>query len=352
MAKKIEEKYKELSDISDDDIKNYYEDYINTHIKTSRVILDMPINLKEYLKNRFKFTNTILESLYCVINNIYVQPTCKICNKPVKFYNISTGYSIYCSTKCSMNDKDIINKLHNTFLEKYSVDWYSKSNEYIEKIHNTCLNKYGENHFTKTEQYKDNIKKINNEKYGCDWGFQSDIIKDKIKQTCISKYNCENISQNKQISIRKSIKMSSLESQKKHKETLKRNNTFNKSKPEEECYNILKKKFPYIIRQYKDIRYPFNCDFYIPSIDLFIEYNGSQFHHRHEFDNNNIDDINELNKLKEKSTGKNQYSNIIKTWTINDPYKRLVAKQNNLNYIEFWNINEVKTWINNYEQEN
>ena len=128
MAKKIEEKYSNLSNISDDDIKNYYEDYINTHIKTSRVILDMPINLKEYLKNRFKFTNTILESLYCVINNIYVQPTCKICNKPVKFYNISTGYSIYCSTKCSMNDKDIINKLHNTFLEKYSVDWYYKSN--------------------------------------------------------------------------------------------------------------------------------------------------------------------------------------------------------------------------------
>ena len=30
MAKKIEEKYKELSNISDDDIKNYYEDYINT----------------------------------------------------------------------------------------------------------------------------------------------------------------------------------------------------------------------------------------------------------------------------------------------------------------------------------
>ena len=26
--------------------------------------------------------------------------------------------------------------------------------------------------------------------------------------------------------------------------------------------------------------------------------------------------------------------------------KRNIAQQNNLNYIEFWNMNEVKEWIN------
>ena len=38
--------------------------------------------------------------------------------------------------------------------------------------------------------------------------------------------------------------------------------------------------------------------------------------------------------------------NIIYTWTILDLKKRNIAQQNNLNYIEFWNINEVKEWIN------
>lgn len=352
MIKKIEDKYNKLVNINDDIIKIYYKDYISTHIKISRIILDMPNILKSYLENRFNFTNNILEALYCVINNINSQTVCKICGKKVRFNNLSVGYSVYCSTKCSMNDKNIINKLHNTFLEKYNVDWYSKSNEYTEKIHNTCLNKYGEIHFTKTHQYKEKIKDINNKKYGCDWGFQSNIIKDKIKQTCIYKYNCENISQNTQISIRKSIKMSSLESQKRHKETLKRNNTFNTSKPENECYIILKEKYPDIIRQYKCNRYPFNCDFYIPSLDLFIEFNGSQFHHGHPFNSNNLNDLAELDKLKKKDNNKNQYSNIIKTWTISDPNKRNIAKQNNLNYLEFWNINEVKNWINSYGKEN
>ena len=34
------------------------------------------------------------------------------------------------------------------------------------------------------------------------------------------------------------------------------------------------------------------------------------------------------------------------TWTIRDVNKRNIAKQNNLNYIEFWNINELKEWLN------
>ena len=33
-------------------------------------------------------------------------------------------------------------------------------------------------------------------------------------------------------------------------------------------------------------------------------------------------------------------------WTINDPLKRNIAKENNLNYLEFFNINELKDWLN------
>lgn len=66
--------------------------------------------------------------------------------------------------------------------------------------------------------------------------------------------------------------MSSPESQQKHILSMKQNKSFNKSISEDQCYNLLKEIFPDIIRQYRDVRYPFNCDFYIPSNDLFIEY--------------------------------------------------------------------------------
>ena len=36
---------------------------------------------------------------------------------------------------------------------------------------------------------------------------------------------------------------------------------------------FLKERYPDVITQYKDDRYPFACDFYIPSLDLFIECN-------------------------------------------------------------------------------
>lgn len=58
--------------------------------------------------------------------------------------------------------------------------------------------------------------------------------------------------------------------------TKKEHNTFNTSKPEDLFYEELKKLFTSddIIRQHKDnIRYPFNCDFYIKSLDMFIELN-------------------------------------------------------------------------------
>ena len=129
------------------------------------------------------------------------------------------------------------------------------------------------------------------------------------------------------------------------------NNSFNKSNEENICFKLLCNKFNNIIRQYSSDLYPFNCDFYIPSINLYIEYQGSHFHHFHPFNENNINDINELNRLKKleqeelKIKNKTQYTQIINTWTIRDVNKRNIAKQNNLNWIEFFTIDELKEWL-------
>ena len=183
-------------------------------------------------------------------------------------------------------------------------------------------------------------------KYGVDSIFKSEKFKLKSKQTCLKKYGVDNISKLPEISKRKSIKMASPLSQEKHTNSMKLNNSYGKSKEEDKCYELLIIKFNDVKRQYRDKRYPFNCDFYIPSLDLFIEYNGSHFHHYHIFNKNNINDINELNRLKQLDNGHNQYSHIIKTWTITDPLKLQTAKDNNLNYLYFYTFNDFNNWIN------
>ena len=116
-------------------------------------------------------------------------------------------------------------------------------------------------------------------------------------------------------------------------------------KNSKQIIKLLKEKYPDIIRQYKSNLYPFLSDFYIPCIDTYIEIQGSQYHHYHQFDKDNINDINELNRLKSLSNSKNQYSKMIYVWTDLDVRKRNVAKENNLNWFEFFNIDELKIWL-------
>jgi len=46
----------------------------------------------------------------------------------------------------------------------------------------------------------------------------------------------------------------------------------------------------------------------------------------------------------------NLYNSTIINWTIKNLLKRKYTKENNLNYLEFFSINEVKLWIDNYEK--
>lgn len=129
--------------------------------------------------------------------------------------------------------------------------------------------------------------------------------------------------------------------------TKRKNKTFKSSKKELEIYKLLKEKYHDIIYQYTSIEYPFNCDFYIPSLKLYIEYNGIWTHGKHIFDCNSKEDIEKLNLWKEKSKTSKYYKIAIHTWTDLDIRKQEYVKQNNLNHIIFWNDNDVNNFLNN-----
>ena len=253
-------------------------------------------------------------------------------------------------------------KSKETCLQRYGVEYTGQIPEKIEKTHKVCLEKYGVDSVFKVQKFRNQSLDTCIKKYASDEDDINSIVnigqlkyvKDKIKNTCLEKYGVENPMQTQYYKNLISSILSSNEIQEKIYNTKLLNNSFNISYQEDVCFDLLKEKYSDCIRQYKSELYPFNCDFYIPSLDLYIEYNGSHYHHYHPFDINDDNDINELNRLKEKANNSNahkngkksQYDNIIYTWTILDLKKRNIAQQNNLNYIEFWNINEVKEWIN------
>lgn len=132
------------------------------------------------------------------------------------------------------------------------------------------------------------------------------------------------------------IKLSKL----KEYRTKKKNGTFKASKPEDEYYLYLVKAYgeDNVVRQYLCDRYPFYCDFYIKSEDLFIEFNLHWTHGGRKFDCNDEECIEQLNLWISKDT--DFYRNAIHTWTVRDIDKFNWADKNNLNYMAVYEWNK------------
>ncbi len=126
-------------------------------------------------------------------------------------------------------------------------------------------------------------------------------------------------------------------------QTKKQNNSFNIFNPEKRYGEYLKNKYgeENIITQYKEERYPYDCDFYIISEDLFIELNLTWTHGGHPFNPNNEEDIYLLERWKEKAKNSDYYKNAIYTWTELDVKKQNIARKNNLNYRVIYNIGDI-----------
>lgn len=135
----------------------------------------------------------------------------------------------------------------------------------------------------------------------------------------------------------------------KARKSLNKHHSWNTSKAEDTIYGFLIEKFKKVKRQYNSKQYPFNCDFYIPSLKLYIEYQGTWTHGKMPYDKNNRLCKNILStwKTKAKLLGNNsQYNSAIEVWTRRDPLKRQTAKENSLNWIEFFNMKEFEEWYN------
>ena len=232
-------------------------------------------------------------------------------------------------------NSEIYQKISQTCINKFDVDSPLKNKEVREKIKQTNIQKYGVDNLFKNDIIKEKIKQTNIQKYGVDYLFKSNIIKEKIKQTNIQKYGVDNPLKNKEI----------------WKKSQDNRQISSKSKLENNFLNYLKLKYEPddIITQYKSKEYPYYCDFYIKSINLYIEIQGHWTHNDHPFDINNLNDQLIMNKWRTKSLSDKYYKNALNTWTIKDVEKRNTAIQNNLNYLEIFGKTDLNKYIDIFE---
>ena len=351
------------------------------------------------LKNKYNFVCCCLSHSAILKNKILGNPFSRrdIINKSRNTKKVRYGSETYNNrekchkTKLSNIDENglnsydrVNNKLKLLNREKYNSDWFMGTDKFIQMSEKTKLEKYGDAHYVNIdrcvrtrkndidengknsyERAVDVYKKTNLNKYGVKFYTQTQECKKRVKQTWKNKNKNEleeinnkhiktfNIKYGKDWFVQTKERNNLYKNKDYVRKTMLKqyktkhiNNSFHTSKPEELLFDLLKSKFPDTIHHYTDdSRYPFECDFYIPSEDLFIELNFHWTHGLEPFDKNNPRHQERLNLFKSKNT--KFYKTAINVWTKRDILKLQTFKNNNLNYKIFYNKEQFNKWFEN-----
>lgn len=238
-----------------------------------------------------------------------------------------------------------------TYSEEVREQMSIRMKESLWKRDETNFKKYGVKSWVQSDDGRKRLSDLFNEpserKARSDRLLNSDT-RAKIESNGIAKYGVPYYWQTEEGKSR----LRSKEIISKKRKTMRLNGSFHVSKPERELYKMLVNHFGVddVIEQYNDFdRYPFNCDFYIKSLDLFIELNAYWTHGGHWFNANDYDDMKRLNHMKSMMVDRHSYSDAVNVWTVRDPMKRKIALENKLNYLVFWDndLNDAKNWFLN-----
>ena len=361
-----------LTDNSGEYNKRINRKYLETHDLN---ILHILYNVYDDLSEK----TPVYEIYYRLKNNLKKRPVCIICGKPVKY--TSGHYAKFCSKECQYSDlgKKITKEIKiKSNLEKYGVEHTSQLKEVTDKrtksradhvnkiqqhVRESLYKKYGAYDVMHIPHILQKIKNTNLKKFGVEFPLQqlkkeNNEIYQKISQTCINKFGVDSPLKNKE--VREKIKQTNIQrygvdNPLKNKEIWKKSQDnrqiSSKSKLENNFLNYLKLKYEPddIITQYKSKEYPYYCDFYIKSINLYIEIQGHWTHNDHPFDINNLNDQLIMDIWRTKSLSDKYYKNALNTWTIKDVEKRNTAIQNNLNYLEIFGKTNLNKYIDIFE---
>jgi len=148
---------------------------------------------------------------------------------------------------------------------KYGVQYTTQLESMKRKSRETNLKRRGVEYPSQDPAVRNKVKSTLNKKYGVDNIFQDEPTKEKIKETNIKKYGVPSPLQNEEI-------------YKKVLNTSKEKNTFSSSDEEIKFLMYLKKIDPYTEFQVYHPISKSNIDFYLPSINVWVQYDGYFWH--------------------------------------------------------------------------
>lgn len=309
----------------------------------------------EYIKSHY--TNDDVENAYIEISKKY--PVLSKASRAHQIFVLDCCFGSYTPVfKVVIGEKrykELQNKLWKekqtkVVMEKYGVDNVFRKETFSDfvtdeavkegrvKRNKTMLERYGVLEPNQNPEIKnrmlETLKQTNLEKYGVEYAMQNPEIaklsSELRQESMLHRYGAANSVQIPEI-------------KEKIFQSRRKNGTLSSSASEDALYELLIKQFGEfdVLRNVEiDHRYPFKVDFYIKSLDLFIELNGDASHGGHWFNSNDSDDQKKLlmwtEKLNESGNKSTRYKKMIETWTVRDVLKRKTAKENDLNYVVFW----------------
>lgn len=228
-------------------------------------------------------------------------------------------------------------KIKQTCLERYGVENPRQSQVVIDKARQTNLERYGAISYTKTEEGLQRIQSTMIDRFGADNFMKSqahyavlDRMQARSADTQLVRYGARHWSMSE--TARRKL------SERKAKEyaTKQANHSWQSSQPEQRLEEMLKSYFGEddVRTQYSSKEYPFQCDFYIESRDMYIELNATWTHGSHWYDNFSVNDVDVLYFWEKQDS--DYYKNAVETWTERDAKKRSKALVGDLNYVVFW----------------
>lgn len=232
-----------------------------------------------------------------------------------KFFKTLLGKDIY----SELSEKARVKKLTNTHIDLYGgVGLAGKATK--AKADNSNLDKYGVINPMHVDEFRSKLSETNHAKYGGASPFSSADIQKKSLMRKMEKISQSMIEYKDNGYMDDSI--------------------FDQSPVEKLIFYNLVERFGAddVYYQYgvypDDSRYPYPCDFYIKSLDLFIEINAHYTHGDSWFDELDAEHIEMYEHLLGMNTKyAKQY---IRTWVEQDVEKRRKAKKEALNYLVFW----------------
>lgn len=216
---------------------------------------------------------------------------------------------------------------------KFGVDNVFQSEKVKAKIRRENKKRYGVEY---TTQRADVIEKIRSgavERYGIDWPTATEGHKAACRATNLAKRGVEFPTQCPEVRA-KAVASKNLRG------------TFHTSSSEVRLKELLIEVFGEddVLTQHWDERYPFACDFYIRSRDLFVELNATWTHGGHWYGSGSQDDDVVAAWSSKQS---DYYDSAVLVWTDSDVRKRAAARRAGLNYVVLWDhyLGDTELWF-------